>query len=150
MSHIDERRTFLRFCCQATITTAGLGFFLQACASPAFYAVTDESAGKVMIKKSEFLDYSSVPPKQRQSVLVRVSAYQFPICVSRLGDNRFSAVLLRCTHKGCEVDLEGDTLSCPCHGSEFSLGGRVLQGPADRDLKSFKMTEDNDRIYVWI
>ncbi|MEP6651548.1 MAG: Rieske (2Fe-2S) protein [Lapillicoccus sp.] len=44
----------------------------------------------------------------------------------------FSAV---CTHQGCVVpSVANGTISCPCHGSAFSLSGEVTSGPATRPL----------------
>ena len=40
-----------------------------------------------------------------------------------------------CTHKGCLVSPQSDgSYKCKCHGSLFSPEGRVLKGPAKRDL----------------
>jgi glycine/D-amino acid oxidase-like deaminating enzyme/nitrite reductase/ring-hydroxylating ferredoxin subunit len=41
-----------------------------------------------------------------------------------------------CTHLKCNVQWNGAEQSwdCPCHGARFSCDGKVLNGPADRDL----------------
>ncbi|MEY2468652.1 MAG: hypothetical protein QOF21_1350 [Actinomycetota bacterium] len=43
-----------------------------------------------------------------------------------------------CTHLGCRTtfnNAEG-TWDCPCHGSRFDTDGRVIEGPAVRDLSA--------------
>jgi len=44
-----------------------------------------------------------------------------------------------CTHLQCLFgwDEEKQLFICPCHGSEFSRDGKVLKGPASRDLDRF-------------
>jgi cytochrome b6-f complex iron-sulfur subunit len=49
-----------------------------------------------------------------------------------------------------ELNVNGDMLSCPAHGSEFNNKGAVLQGPAERPLKKFPVTTDNENIYIHI
>jgi glycine/D-amino acid oxidase-like deaminating enzyme/nitrite reductase/ring-hydroxylating ferredoxin subunit len=51
-------------------------------------------------------------------------------------DGALHAVSARCTHLGCLVTWNTAERSwdCPCHGSRFDPDGRVLQGPAVRDL----------------
>ena len=45
-----------------------------------------------------------------------------------------------CTHTGCSLargKLEGTTVTCPCHGSQFDVtSGAVLHGPANRPVRS--------------
>ena len=47
-----------------------------------------------------------------------------------------------CTHKGCSVSFNGTLLRCPCHGSQFSLEGAVLRGPATVALKTYEAVFD--------
>ena len=47
-----------------------------------------------------------------------------------------------CTHMGCTVGLPvGTTISCPCHGSQYDLGGGNVVGPATQPLVHFQVTE---------
>lgn len=59
----------------------------------------------------------------------RVAAY-------RDEDGALHAVSPHCTHLGCELRFNADETSwdCPCHGSRFSVGGEVLEGPAVHGL----------------
>lgn len=45
-----------------------------------------------------------------------------------------------CTHAGCSLatgDLDGTTVTCPCHDSQFDVtSGAVLRGPARRPVRS--------------
>jgi glycine/D-amino acid oxidase-like deaminating enzyme/nitrite reductase/ring-hydroxylating ferredoxin subunit len=55
----------------------------------------------------------------------------------RRDDGTLVAVSTRCTHLGCQLNWNAAERSwdCPCHGSRFNPEGRVLQGPAVRDLE---------------
>src|SRR5580765_5779660 len=45
-----------------------------------------------------------------------------------------------CTHKACSLakgKLDGTTVTCPCHGSQFDVtSGAVLKGAAQRPVRS--------------
>lgn len=62
--------------------------------------------------------------------------------IARTGDTKFLALSLICTHKKCEVDKTENGFECPCHGSTYSDSGKVTNGPATKNLKSFKTTYD--------
>ncbi|MFN8285448.1 MAG: FAD-dependent oxidoreductase [Chitinophagales bacterium] len=54
-------------------------------------------------------------------------------------NGKLHIVSAACTHLGCTVKWNNDEKSwdCPCHGSRFAYDGRVLNGPAIKDLDSF-------------
>lgn len=58
--------------------------------------------------------------------------------------NTFRAVSAVCTHLHCTVNLAGNGFHCPCHGSVFDAGGKVLSGPAPSPLPWFLVTLSRD------
>lgn len=62
------------------------------------------------------------------------------VIIARVDANTLAACSAICTHKGCEVEYDGNAKewSCPCHGSRFALDGRVTNGPAKKPLEQFK------------
>lgn len=59
------------------------------------------------------------------------------IAVYRDHEGRVHSCSAVCSHMGCIVQWnrgEG-TWDCPCHGSRYGVDGKVLHGPAVRDLK---------------
>lgn len=48
-----------------------------------------------------------------------------------------------CTHMGCSLangDLDGTTVTCACHGSQFDVtSGAVVRGPAQRPVRSHRV-----------
>jgi Rieske Fe-S protein len=46
-----------------------------------------------------------------------------------------------CTHMKCNVSWNNAERSwdCPCHGARYDIDGKVLTGPADRDLERIEL-----------
>jgi glycine/D-amino acid oxidase-like deaminating enzyme/nitrite reductase/ring-hydroxylating ferredoxin subunit len=57
-------------------------------------------------------------------------------------DGKLHVVSAVCTHLGCQVKWNEAERSwdCPCHGSRFHYTGRVIQGPAVKDLEPKEQT----------
>ena len=57
-----------------------------------------------------------------------------------------------CTHQGCSLaagELEGTTVTCPCHGSQFDVrSGEVLEGPAEYPVASWAVEIEGDDLAV--
>ncbi len=149
-----ERRKFIKNCCCTAIGLPALAASLQSC-NAIYYANIKKETNRLVVEKSEF--WRVKPAKQaggedkkvnRSFVLVKTDQMEFPICLYKIEQNIYNASLLHCTHRGCELNVGGGIYSCPCHGSEFSVTGKVLEGPADKDLKTFKTETDNENIYI--
>ncbi len=67
-------------------------------------------------------------------------------------DGKFSCLEARCTHAGAplaEGSLNGKILTCPWHYSQFDItNGLVLRGPAYKPLKSYRIEERENYIFV--
>ena len=61
-----------------------------------------------------------------------------------LVDTKGKEVLsLTCSHQGCTVAKQADgKFICPCHGAVYAADGRVLQGPAKRNLAKFTVQKE--------
>jgi Rieske Fe-S protein len=55
---------------------------------------------------------------------------------------------MRCTHQGTELQVFGDKLQCPAHGSEFNSKGGVQNGPADTTLRTFPVEIKNNLLHI--
>ncbi len=57
-----------------------------------------------------------------------------------------------CTHKACSLakgKLDGTTVTCPCHGSQFDVtSGAVLRGPAQQPVRSRLVQVEDDDLLV--
>src|SRR3954451_12258749 len=64
------------------------------------------------------------------------------VAAYREDDGTLHTVSAVCTHLGCQVKwTEAETSwDCPCHGSRFDFTGRVIQGPAVKDLENKETT----------
>jgi cytochrome b6-f complex iron-sulfur subunit len=58
----------------------------------------------------------------------------------------------RCTHLNCHVqyDEDGQRLACLCHGSRYKLDGTVIEGPAEKRLKTYTVRLRGDAVEVML
>ncbi|HUH29687.1 ubiquinol-cytochrome c reductase iron-sulfur subunit [Gelidibacter sp.] len=142
-----NRKKFLKTC---GVVLVGLPFastLLTSCES-IYYATSSIKNNSLIVPLSEFEIVKKNTTTYRTFVLVKTSTEDFPICLYKSGANDYTAALMKCTHRGCELNVGGGIYSCPCHGSEFDTKGGVLEGPADQDLKTYKTTIQNENIYI--
>ncbi len=136
----ESRRDFVKTIGLVTVSaTLGLSGSLSSCAGT-HVARFSVNGSRLAVGKNEFAG--------RAFVLVKPSTMPAPIYVRRLHENDYVAVLLECTHRQCELNPAGEILACPCHGSEYSITGEVLNPPAETKLQRFNVTYDVEFVYV--
>jgi Rieske Fe-S protein len=137
-----NRKSFLRTC---GVACAGGGFLpalLSGCSGGA--VATGTLTGKdLVISLSEFEARST-----GSSLIVYHERLHYPVGVFRHPDGHFSAVWMSCTHQGTELQVFGDHLSCPAHGSEFTGDGEVKNGPAAKPLRTFAVRIEQGNLCI--
>lgn len=143
-----DRKQFIKTCGVACFGATAIQLLLQSCATTNYYAQHSLTGNNLSIKKTEFEKTEGEKKIHRKYILVKSDKFNFPICIYKLSENNYSAVLMECTHKSCELQPHGDYLICPCHGSEFSNLGNVQNPPAEQNLQTFKINTDHENIYI--
>ena len=142
-----ERRDFLN-----VVTGAVAGAGVCAAAWPFISSMNPSS--DVLSKSSTEVNISGMEPGQ----LKTVSWQGKPVFILRRTDDQIETmtqseggkdpqadadrvqkqdwlvVVGLCTHLGCVPNRKADGWFCPCHGSVYDNSGRILKGPAPRNL----------------
>lgn len=59
-------------------------------------------------------------------------------------DDGLHAISSVCTHLGCIVAVSETGFQCPCHGSKYDENGKVIGGPAPRNLAWLEISRGID------
>lgn len=59
-------------------------------------------------------------------------------------DDGLHAISSVCTHLGCLVSITEWGFQCPCHGSKYDGNGKVIGGPAPRNLSWLEISRNVD------
>lgn len=144
-----DRKEFLKICGFSCLGLLGASSILQSCGST-HYASSVVRNNQVVISKKEFELIKDNIVKQRKYIACKAEGIDYPIVIYKNEKENYTALLLRCTHQGAELTINGDMLSCSAHGSEFDKSGEVVQGPAEKKLYKFKVQSDEQNIYIQI
>jgi Rieske Fe-S protein len=117
------------------------GLSLAGCGGP-MYLVPATPPGRLVVRATDL--------GPEGDAFVQSPGMTRPVYLHRSASGELVALLASCTHNGCQPAPVAGRLVCPCHGSEFSLEGDVLQGPADRPLTRYEVTEDDGDVTVWL
>ncbi len=122
----------------------GSGVFislLSSCASLPVYK-TSIIENKIKIPVALFTE------NKLQILKVQNSLYD--IAVRKERETKFIALQLRCTHADNALSATGKGFICNLHGSTFSSDGNVTKGPAEFDLKKYRVELAGNEVLVFI
>jgi menaquinol-cytochrome c reductase iron-sulfur subunit len=148
-----HRRNFL----VALIYTLAMTIFV-AFGVPAFLYLFVPPRGR---KRAQWVDAGEIPeatsdvPQEMTFRRNRVDGWKIfsesaSAWVIKKPDGSITAFSPWCTHLGCAYhwDQSQADFACPCHGSRFSLDGKVLVGPALRPLDRYEVKIEGTRMWL--
>lgn len=129
-----NRRDFIKSSIK-TITVGGLA--LSALDLKKLFAEADSKNPGEITKVINLSDYPELGNAGGYATIGNV-------IVIRKSDSKFLALSLKCTHKKCDVEYDGSSFECPCHGSTYDGNGKVTNGPATKNLRSYKTSFNSE------
>lgn len=141
------RKDFIIKTCTACLSAAAISTLLPSCAATRYVSGNLGKDG-LTISTDEFKIKQKGNTAYRSFIIIRNDALQYPICVYRFSNQEYSALWMRCSHQGSELQASGDSLQCPAHGSEFNNKGQVTNGPADNSLRTFPVTVVKNELFI--
>jgi cytochrome b6-f complex iron-sulfur subunit len=137
-----KRRSFLTYFSLGWLTTC-FPVVLAACAPKSATQSTtttdtfaaDANTAKPALKKTAdgFSIVGSVAELEKTGNL---QSKEFAVSKDPTNPTKLIAVNPTCTHKACTVKWSAGEkkYDCPCHDAEFAADGKVLKGPATKNL----------------
>jgi Rieske Fe-S protein len=115
---------------------SSLGLLGAACASDGGGVTAPAGTGITIVGNTMTVPLTQNPTLTKPGGIIQAAAGQ--VLIIRVSDTDYRALSSVCTHQACTVSrFDGTTLTCPCHGSQFAVGGNVTRGPATQALRSF-------------
>ena len=139
-----RRKEFIKTCGFACIGGGFLTGILQSC-SPSKMIPVRIDGSDLIIPIKHFISNNG---KEIKYVIAKNDKLQYPVCIYRMDENTYSALLMRCTHKHVELQVFGNKLQCPAHGSEFENTGRVTHGPAEQNLRTCPVIIESNQLRI--
>ena len=141
------RRKFITTSCIRCMSGGFMLALLEGCNSSKIITA-DIIDSDMVVPLSDFEIKKGNKGKFQKHLVVQNDKLQYPICVYRFDENNYEALLMKCTHQGTELQVFGDKLQCPAHGSEFNNHGKVQNGPANTSLRTFPVTIVNNQLKI--
>jgi Rieske Fe-S protein len=143
-----SRRSFLGNCTGLfgiAVIGGSLAPLLSSCGSPRI-AATTAADGRIAVS------IAMLVADGMTAVVDHPGSDGKGIIVVREALDRYLALSMRCTHKGCAIAPPNDdnVMVCPCHDSRFDLAGAVVKAPATTPLKRYDTALDPDARTLYI
>lgn len=138
MSVAMDRRDFVFGC-----VGIGSALMLSGCVAMVTHPVPMQD-GRIRLAIADYPDLAT----RGGAIKIQPAQGDQPLYVLANGNDEYVAVSPICTHRGCTVDVQGERLVCPCHGSTYSRSGEVLRGPAQRRLTSYRVERQGDVLII--
>lgn len=142
-----QRRTFIKQSCLACVALPLVGSLIESCTTKR-YVTGSIHDGALVIPLHAFEIKQKGKIEFRNYVVAEHPSLQFPICVFRKSKDEYTALWMRCPHQGAELQVFGDKLQCPAHGSEFNKEGHVQSAPATDNLRTFKIKTTSTHLNI--
>jgi Rieske Fe-S protein len=141
-----ERKEFIKNCGYACFASTTVSVLLQSCVGSKIIngKIVDSD---ILIPLSDFQSKRETNSFKKY-IIVQNDLLQYPICVYRFSETEYTALWMSCTHQGTELQVFGDKLQCPAHGSEFTNRGAIQNGPADKSLRTFPVKIGNNQLFI--
>lgn len=142
-----NRREFLEKSSILAIGATAMAAGLISCNSP---SPTNTSHQTVTLDISQ--PDNSALASVNGGVKISVNGVSNPVMVTRVSQTNVAAFSTKCTHQGCDVNLPASNgvISCPCHGSTFSIQGHVTGGPAQSNLTAYTATLSGNIVTITV
>jgi Rieske Fe-S protein len=122
--------------CGVALAGLGLAMGFGAEGAQAATGITVLKNGKLQIS----LAANKVLAKVGGAVTVGLNdGSELAVVRTAAGIKGFTALSLTCPHNGATVMQQGNDWICPAHGSEFTLAGKLLRGPARQALSTYPL-----------
>ena len=141
-----DRIKFIKTCGLACLSITGMTY-VSACTQSSMINAKI-SGSDIVFPLSDFETIKKNVKQYKKYLIIHNEKLKYPICVFRSEKNEYTALLMQCTHQGAELQVFGDKLQCPAHGSEFDNKGIVQSSPANKDLRTFPIKIDNNNIKI--
>ena len=142
-----DRKEFIKNCGFACVGGGAMAILLQSCGVSKTLSGTIKDSD-LIVAVQDFETKAGSETHYKKYIIVNNDVLKFPICLYRFDAKNYSALWLRCAHQGAELQVFGDKLQCPAHGSEYDNKGNVTNGPDDKNLRSFPVTIDGNNLKI--